>query len=104
MCTIDEFRDRFKEIREKSRWKVRELSVALGRKGHYISNFEKGVEDISVNDFLRACEILRVSPILFFAKEEIDERFEYEKQAKRIEELPNQMGQFLKWYFSLKRK
>ncbi|MBE7077692.1 MAG: helix-turn-helix transcriptional regulator [Clostridiales bacterium] len=104
MYTMNDFRNRFKAIRKKSRWKVRELSLAIGKKAFYISNFENGKENMSIEDLLNVCNILQTSPIYFFDIENWEEGFEYDVLKKRTEELPSKIGQYLKWYFSLKRR
>ena len=99
MYTIENFRKRFKQVREKACFPKRLLSQELEKGGMYITKVEKGEIDITMTDFLRVCELLKVSPLVFFDLERGDFIMEYEYLKKKAENLPERMKGFLNLYF-----
>ena len=99
MYTIEDFRKRFQEVRKKANYRKRILSMELGKRSDYISNVERGKEDMTMTDFLRACEILKVSPEVVFNLERGDLIMEHENLLEKINTLPHNVEKYIKKFF-----
>lgn len=66
--TSESILKRIREERIKQRISLRALGERLGVSGQYLSMMERGITPLKMEDYLKICQILKVSPATILAK------------------------------------
>lgn len=67
--TIESVLKRIREERIKQGISLRALGEQLGVSGQYLSMMERGITPLKMEDYLKICQILKVSPATILAQE-----------------------------------
>ncbi len=81
-----EFLERLKKLYAMSRYSKTELAQAMGRSVSTYNKIVEGKSKLTVADFLRLCENLRIEPLQFFIINPT-KNFEFNRQKRLVEKI-----------------